>query len=149
MKHLITAALTALLFILPLSATATEQQLRQRLDAFLLGASINDAEVHNDFWHSDLTYTSSAGTRFGKAELMQGVREAGPVEESEVSTWYGAEDVDIRIFDGFAILTFKLVGKTGEFTEYYLNSGTFVSENGRWQAINWHATKAAEKDNSN
>ncbi|WP_062483664.1 nuclear transport factor 2 family protein [Lacimicrobium alkaliphilum] len=144
MKYLVTLALTTLLFILPLTANATEQQLLQRLDAFLYGASINDAEIHNDFWHSDLIYTSSAGTRFGKAELMQGVRETGPVEESAVSTWYGAEDVNIRIFDNVALLTFKLVGKTDELTEYYLNSGTFVRENGKWQAINWHATKAAD-----
>jgi hypothetical protein len=143
MKYLIPLAFTALLLPFTTGA-ATEQQLLKQLDTFLYGASINDADVHNDFWHSDLIYTSSAGTRFGKAELMQGVRETGPVAESEVSTWYGAEDVNIRIFDNVAILTFTLVGKTAEHKEHYLNSGTFVMEDGKWQAINWHATKAAD-----
>lgn len=140
MRLLITLAL---LILLPFTATAsTEQQLQDKLQAFLYGASINDADVHNDFWHSDLIYTSSGGDRFGKAELMQGVRETGPVAESEVSTWYSAEDVKIRIYADVAVLTFTLVGKNGEHTQHYLNSGTFVSEKGEWQAVNWHATKA-------
>lgn len=120
------------------------QQLTTRLEHFLTGASVNDAAVHDDFWHQNLTYTSSSGQRFGKEQLMQGVREAGSVAESDVTTWYSAENVSVRRFDNVAILNFTLVATTDENVQYYLNSGTFVHQNGKWQAINWQATKAAD-----
>ncbi|GGD71654.1 hypothetical protein GCM10011357_28350 [Lacimicrobium alkaliphilum] len=137
-------SITILLLLSPLVAKATEQQLLNKLDAFLYGASINDASVHNTFWHEDLVYTSSGGTRFGKAELMKGVRETGPIVKTEVTTWFSSQDVKVRLYDHLAIVNFKLVAKTDESEKYYLNSGTFVRKNEQWQAVNWQATKAAD-----
>lgn len=145
MRHFTFLKLIAILLLLsPLAAKATEQQLLNKLDAFLFGASINDASVHNTFWHEDLVYTSSGGTRFGKAELMKGVRETGAVDKSEVTTWFSSKNVEVRLYDHLAIVNFKLVAKTDEGEKYYLNSGTFIKENDQWQAVNWQATKAAD-----
>ncbi|WP_088329306.1 nuclear transport factor 2 family protein [Lacimicrobium sp. SS2-24] len=133
-----------LLFMFASFSQASEQELAAKLDSFLYGASVNDPSVHDDFWHADLVYTSSAGDRFGKTSLMQGVEDAGMIKESEVTTWYSADQVHIRLFGDVAQLDFRLVSRTGDTTQYYLNSGTFVRQNGDWRAINWHATKAGE-----
>ena len=47
------------------------------LHAFLAGASRNDPAVHDRFWSERLVYTSSTGARFGKAEIMESLGEAG------------------------------------------------------------------------
>ncbi|MDT8321430.1 MAG: hypothetical protein RQ826_12975, partial [Xanthomonadales bacterium] len=40
------------------------------------GASVNDVEMHARFWAEDLVYTSSAGERRGKSEIMASLRAA-------------------------------------------------------------------------
>ena len=67
------------------NATAgAEAQLHAQLEAFLKGAAANDAAVHDAFWAEELVYTSSSGTRFGKAELMAGVHASGPADPADV-----------------------------------------------------------------
>lgn len=133
----------------PLFANTVEDELSQLIDHFLDGATYNNASVHDKFWADELVYTSSNGTRFGKQELMDGVMASGPVEASSELTIYSAEDMHIWQHDNIAVVTFTLVGTTGQGTglkiNKYLNSGTFVKRDNRWQAVNWQATiKAAD-----
>ena len=123
-------------------------ELNALLDEFLAGASRNDAAVHERFWGDDLVYTGSSGKRRGKAELMSDVRTA-PSPKPGTSTAYTAEDVSVRQYGDTAVIAFRLVGTTtadGK-TEvaHFLNTGTFVRRGGRWQAVAWQATKAADQ----
>ncbi len=120
---------------------ASREQLAQTLELFLRGASNNDAQIHDDFWHPDLVYTSSSGTRFGKAELMRSVRSAEPSQQSGPS--YSAEAVDIRLYGDVAVLAFTLVAAgAGDAPEQrYFNTGTFKRVRNSWQAVAWQATK--------
>ena len=112
-------------------------ELRTLLDQFLDGASKNDHAMHERFWADDLVYTSSAGARRSKAEVMKGVR-SSPMNPNP-RTIYGAEDVRIRQYgDNLAVVTFKLVAGTAG---SYFNSGTFVKRDDRWQAVNWQSTR--------
>ncbi|MCC2615873.1 nuclear transport factor 2 family protein [Aestuariibacter halophilus] len=129
------------------AAEPSAQQLQQQLLQFLDGASRNDPVQHGRFWADELVYTSSRGTRFDKGTLMDGVNEAPTLAPSAVTTWYGAEEINIRVHnDSYATLTFTLTADdvaTPGIEHYYLNSGTFVWRDQRWQAIVWHATVKA------
>lgn len=111
------------------------------LHAFLAGASRNDASAHDRFWSEKLVYTSSAGTRFGKAEIMEGLAES----EGAETVIYSAEDIRIQQYDDTAVVAFKLIGRpvaAGDELRYF-NTGTFVREQGIWKAVAWQATKVA------
>ncbi|WP_390593646.1 nuclear transport factor 2 family protein [Simiduia litorea] len=141
-----------LLFSQPLFAQ-DKAQLTQLLINFL--HATDSAEQHQRFWADDLIYTSSAGSRFGKAEIMAGFApssdtEEGSENEGDTVQTYAAEDVDIRLFGTTAVVAFKLVGTSagneGAHTTYYFNTGTFVKRAGQWQAVAWQATKIPESD---
>lgn len=122
-------------------------ELTKLLNDFLAGASQNDVAMHDRFWAEDLIYTGSGGRRRGKAEIMKDVRSAPAPKPGDPKTTYTAEDVRIQQYGNTAIIAFRLVattekdGKT-EVTNY-LNSGTFLKRKGKWQVVNWQATKAA------
>ncbi|MEP6810601.1 MAG: nuclear transport factor 2 family protein [Chthoniobacterales bacterium] len=122
-------------------------ELTKLLNDFLAGASRNDVEMHDRFWAADLIYTGSGGRRIGKTDIMSDVRKeaetpAAPDAESSVFT---AEDIRIQQYGDTAIVAFRLVGTTkkGAATEVanYLNTGTFLKRDGKWQAVSWQATK--------
>jgi len=119
--------------------------LTRMLKEFLAGASVNDSTAHDAFWADDLIYTGSSGRRIGKADIMQGVRESGPPKPGEASTVFTAEDIRIQQYGTTAIVAFRLVGTTRDSgrvsVQDYLNSGTFLKRGGRWQVVNWQATK--------
>lgn len=120
-------------------------ELTQLLDAFLDGASRNDPAAHERFWADDLVYTSSAGTRTNKAEILAGLRSEAPDEGPP--TRYSAEDVRIRQYGDTAVVAFRLVGRTeGDAPEvsHYLNTGTFVRRDGEWRVVAWQATRVPE-----
>lgn len=132
--------------LMPTLAFADDNaDLTELLTEFLDGATRNDATIHNKFWADELIYTSSTGTRFGKTELMQGVNESGLLKSENINTVYGSENVRIMQYGNTAVVAFILVGRSGEQTKRYLNSGTFVKRNGQWQAVNWHATIKADE----
>jgi ketosteroid isomerase-like protein len=112
---------------------------------FLAGASRNDAAVHERFWAEDLIYTGSSGRRVGKADIMRDVRSARAPKPGDPTTLYTAEDVRIQQYGDTAIVAFRLVGTTerGGKTEVasFLNSGTFLKRKGKWQVVNWQATR--------
>ncbi|WP_417659114.1 nuclear transport factor 2 family protein [Pseudidiomarina sp.] len=148
--------LIALLLTLCSSASwATEtmheqarEEITKTLHTFMEGASINSAAIHEAFWADELVYTSSSGKRFGKAELMSGVHASGEITEQPLTSYYTAEDVEIRFFGPTAVVNFTLVAHTdtnaGYSRQTFLNSGVFVQRDNRWQAVNWNATRTAE-----
>lgn len=140
-----TSLLLASLLLTPALAIADDKAgLTALLAEFLDGATRNDAAIHNKYWADELIYTSSGGTRFGKAGLMQGVTSRGMLKADEIDTVYSSEDVRIMQFGDAAVVAFVLVARAGVDTKRYLNSGTFVRKNGQWQAVNWQATSKAE-----
>ena len=124
-------------------------ELTQLLKDFLAGASRDDPAMHDRFWAEDLVYTGSSGRRVGKADILRDVREAAAPKDKtkgdEETAVYTAEDIRVQQYGTTAIVAFRLVGTTkkGETPEVanYLNSGTFLKREGRWQVVNWQATK--------
>lgn len=115
------------------------------LNQFLAGASRNDAGIHDKFWADDLIYTSSAGARTNKAELMKGVRSAPAAKPNDPKTVFTAEDIQIHQYDDAAVVAFRLVSTTtkadGTVTVgNNLNTGVFAKRKGRWQAVAWQST---------
>lgn len=119
--------------------------LTQLVNEFLVGASRNDAAMHERFWAEDLIYTGSSGRRVGKADIMRDVRSAPPPKPGDPKTLYDAEDVRIQQYGDTAVVAFRLVATTtrGGKTEVasFLNSGTFLRRSGKWQVVNWQATR--------
>ena len=120
-------------------------ELTRLLKEFLDGASRNDAAVHDRFWADDLIYTGSAGRRIGKADIMRGQRSAAPPQPGQPSTTYTAEDIRIQQYNDTAIVAFRLVGtsRRSGTTEIgnYLNTGTFLKRDGKWQVVSWQSTR--------
>ena len=117
------------------------EDLTAMLEEFLATAS--EEASHASFWADDLIYTSSAGLRFGKAEIMAGFE--GAEADDEPPIVYSGEDVDIRVFGDTAVVAFKLVGTptdkaTGDDVLYYFNTGTLLRREGVWQVVAWQAT---------
>jgi hypothetical protein len=119
-------------------------ELTRLLSEFLAGAGKGDAAVHDRFWADDLIYTRAAGARIGKAELMRGVRSAPAAKPDDATTVYTAEEVRIQQYGNAAVVAFRLVGtadKGGKTTvSRFLNTGTFIKRNGKWQVVAWQAT---------
>ncbi len=121
--------------------------LRVMLQDFLKASGTKEA--HASFWSEDLVYTSSAGLRFGKGDIMAGFDDSDSAEDAasdEPTMIYSGEDVDIRLYGDTAIVAFKLVGTPTDKSAdrdvlYYFNTGTFLKQNGAWKVIAWQATK--------
>lgn len=149
MKRLLCSVILAVGFCVTAHAqTAPDaSELTKLLNDFLTGASRNDVAMHDRFWADDVIYTGSAGRRRGKADIMKDVRSAPTPKPGDAKTTYTAEDVRIQQYGDTAIVAFRLVGTTEKDgkTEVakYLNSGTFLKRQGKWQVVNWQATKAA------
>jgi hypothetical protein len=147
MKQLLSAAIVVLLLTVGLHAqTAPDAaELTSLLKEFLAGASRNDASMHDRFWAEDVVYTGSGGRRRGKADIMRDVRSAPAPKPGAAKTTYSGEDIRIQQYGNTAIVAFRLVGASEQNgkTEVanYLNTGTFVKRNGKWQVVSWQATK--------
>jgi ketosteroid isomerase-like protein len=147
MKRILLSAIMLLAIAGGLRAQATAPdaaELTKLLQDFLAGAGRNDAAMHDRFWADDLIYTASAGRRKGKADIMREVREEGPPKPGDETTVYTAEDIRIQQYGDTAIVAFRLVAtsdkagakKVGQ----YLNTGTILKRDGKWQAVSWQAT---------
>ncbi len=120
-------------------------ELTKLLRDFLAGASRNDAAMHERFWADDLIYTSALGRRKGKADIMRELREEGASKPGDETAVYTAEDIRIQQYGETAIVAFRLVAaitdKAGaKEVKNFLNTGTFLKRNGKWQAAGWQAT---------
>ena len=94
----ITTALLLLGAVHPAWAGSDEEQLTTLLDEFLAGASVSDIATHERFWAEDLVYTSSRGLRFGKADILEGMRADPDSEAANPDVTYSAEDIRIRLY---------------------------------------------------
>ena len=113
------------------------------LNRFL--AAADKREAHEVFWADELVYTSSNGTRFGKAEILAGFDEADEADEADnqgPKMTYTGEDVNVQLFGATAVVTFRLVGTPDDDSgvKSYFNTGTFLKRNGQWRAVAWQAT---------
>jgi ketosteroid isomerase-like protein len=143
LNSLILAATLALNGVAQTSPDAAD--LTKLLNDFLAGASRNDAAMHDRFWAEDLIYTGALGTRRGKAEILSSVRSAPAAKPGDPKSVYSAEEVRIQQYGDTAIVAFRLVNTTEKdgksvVTKYY-NSGTFLKRSGKWQVVNWQATR--------
>jgi len=149
-KFLSAATVLIVLAICALAQTAPNAapdagELTTLLNEFLAGASRNDAAMHDRFWADDVIYTGSGGRRRGKAEIMKDVRSAPALKPGDPTTIYTSEDIRIQQYGNTAVVAFRLVGTTQRNgrTEIgnFLNSGTLLKRNGKWQVVNWQATR--------
>jgi ketosteroid isomerase-like protein len=161
MKRILTA-IFGVLVILALASSLEAQtpgqttaELTALLNEFLAGVSRGDVSVHERFWADDLIYTSAAGRRIGKADILKDSRPAAgekekPATPTAAATTYTAEDIRVHEYGDTAVLAFRLVGTTkkpaGVETTRYLNTGTFVRRGGQWRAVGWQATRQMEAD---
>jgi len=128
-------------------------ELNKLLNDFL--AATTDPAMHERFWADDLIYTRSAGRRVSKSEVLHDIRSAPAPKPGDPKTVYSAEDVRIQQYGNTAIVAFRLVGTTatdeGPQVARFLNSGTFLKRNGKWQVVNWQATRMPrpEEDSKN
>ena len=147
MNRVVSIVILALAIGLHAQTAPDAAQLTKLLKDFLAGASRNDAAMHNRFWAEDLIYTSSAGQRMSKSDIMRDQRSVAVPKPGAPSTVYGAEDIRIQQYGDTAIVAFRLIGTTKKAdtteTTNYLNTGTFLKRNGKWQAVSWQATKVS------
>lgn len=142
MKYLWLALI--LLLTTPSAGADDKESLHALLDEFLAGASVNDPSMHDRFWAEDLVYTSSNGTRFGKAEIMKGLSESD--EQTGETPTYSAKDVNIELFGETAVITFRLVAEQeGQIESEYFNTGVFRNREDTWRAVTWQATRIPEQ----
>ncbi|MEK6320411.1 MAG: nuclear transport factor 2 family protein [Acidobacteriota bacterium] len=145
-RVLSTATVVLLLAVGVWAQTAPDApELTRLLKEFLAGASRSDAAIHDRFWAEDLIYTGSAGRRRGKADVMRDTRSAPAPKPGGATTTYAAEDIRIQQYGNTAIVAFRLVGTTEQGGKIevskFLNTGTFLKRNGKWQAVSWQATR--------
>lgn len=135
------------------NAAPATAELTKLLQDFLAGAGKNDIAMHDRFWADELVYTSALGRRKGKADIMRELRaEPATPKPEEGTTVYTAEEIRIQQYGDTAIVAFRLVATTDKAgtkeVKNFLNTGTFLKRNGKWQAVAWQATalpQATEK----
>lgn len=128
-------------------------ELTKLLHDFLAGAGKNDIAMHDRFWADELVYTSALGRRKSKPDIMRELRaEPSTPKPEEGTTVYTAEEIRVQQYGDTAIVAFRLVATTDKAgakeVKNYLNTGTFLKRNGKWQVVAWQATampQAAEK----
>jgi hypothetical protein len=146
MKVLLTIIfVSTLVTVARAQSTSDVAELTRILNEFLKGAAQNDGQIHGRFWAEDLIYTGSSGRRVGKSDIMRELKSAPPRKAEDPTISYSAEDVRIRQFGNTAIVAFRLVGTTSAqgktYVAQYLNTGTFLKRDGKWQAVSWQATR--------
>jgi hypothetical protein len=132
-------------FYMPQNPSNDYDVLENLLHEFLAGASVNDYDIHNRFWADDLIYTSSAGERIGKQDIMNGLLPDGPPLVEDHAR-YSADEIQIQIYGEAAVVAFILVADVPlepSRTERMLfyNTGTFLKRDGEWRAVAWQATR--------
>lgn len=134
-----------LLFLLPEKTVTDHELLKNLLYDFLEGASVNDYNVHNRFWADDLIYTSAAGERIGKQDIMSGLT-VGNTDTNGNFPQYYADEIQINIYGEAAVVAFILVADiplepSGNEQMLFYNTGTFLKRDGEWRAVAWQATR--------
>jgi ketosteroid isomerase-like protein len=119
----------------------TAKQVEQLVRQFLAEVPKNDPKVFQEFFADDVIYTRAAGVTVTKADILKNIDVRAA---NEPGATYEAEDVTVHPYGDMAVINFRLVQHNGAETNYFRNTGTFLKRNGKWQAVAWQATKAAE-----
>ena len=132
------------------AAASDREDIERLLHEFL--ASSHQRAAHLVFWADDLVYTSSNGTRFGRAEIVSGFDEA-PESTQTPAVVYSGDQVDIRLYGDTAIVAFRLIGTPADAADdasqnRYYNTGTLLKRDGAWQVVAWQATKIPQEEQS-
>jgi len=147
MKQCATFLLLSFIFASNLVQANDKVELELMLNDFLAGTE--QISVHDNFWAEDLIYTSSTGQRINKKTILNALTQADSNSNEQNNAKYSAENVDIRLFGDTAIVAFTLVSETKAEKDVerqsYLNTGTFLKRNHKWQAVAWQATKIPQK----
>lgn len=117
------------------------KQIEQLVRNFLADVPKNDPRVFQDFFADDVIYTRSAGVTVSKADILKNIDVRAT---NEPQATYEADQVTVHPYGNMAVINFRLVQHNGAQTNYFRNTGTFLKRNGKWQAVAWQATKAAE-----
>ena len=120
---------------------ATTKQVEQLVRQFLADVPKNDPKVFQEFFADDVIYTRAVGVTVTKADILKniGVREA-----NEPGATFEGNDFTVHPYGNMAVVNFRLIQHNGAETNYFRNTGTFLKRNGKWQAVAWQATKAAD-----
>jgi hypothetical protein len=119
----------------------TAKQVEQLVRQFLAEVPKNDPKVFQEFFANDVIYTRAAGVTVTKADILRNIDVRAA---NEPGATYEAEDVTVHPYGNMAVINFRLVQHNGAETNYFRNTGTFLKRNGKWQAVAWQATQAAE-----
>lgn len=141
MKKWLVAVAMIGVFHAPGAFGGEREALAELLNRFL--AAADQRAMHERFWAEDLVYTSSAGQRFGKAEILAGFDQpADDADSPPAAVRYAAESVQIRLLDGAAVITFRLTAdQDGQRIGAYFNTGVFRRQQDGWKAVAWQATR--------
>jgi hypothetical protein len=120
---------------------ATTKQVEQLVRQVLADVPKNDPKVFQEFFADDVIYTRAVGVTVTKADILKniGVREA-----NEPGATFEGDDFTVHPYGNMAVVNFRLIQHNGAETNYFRNTGTFLKRNGKWQAVAWQATKAAD-----
>jgi ketosteroid isomerase-like protein len=125
------------------------QQVIERVRDFLSNVPKNDPAVFQDFFADDVIYTRATGVTVNKAEILKNIDVRA---NSQPQATYDADQFTVHPYGDMAVVNFRLILHNVEdgkpVTVYYRNTGTFMKRKGKWQAVAWQATKAAEEANS-
>lgn len=146
-KVLLVAAVFFLASAAARAQTTASQAVTALLHEFMDAAGRSDRAVFDKFFADDVIYTRATGVVITKADIMASLGK--PAAASEGKSTYSAEDISVHEYGDTVIVAFRLEGRTvysdGKVeTAHYRNTGTFLSRNGRWQAVAWQATKISE-----
>jgi ketosteroid isomerase-like protein len=120
---------------------ATAKQVEQVVRDFLAAVPKNDRKIFEQFFADDVIYTRSAGVTVTKADILKNINVRAA---SEPEATYDADDFTVHPYGSMAVVNFRLIQHNGNETNYFRNTGTFLKRSGKWQAVAWQATKAAE-----
>lgn len=119
----------------------TAKQIEQLVRKFLAEVPKNDPRIFQEFFADDVIYTRSAGVTVTKADILKNIDVRAT---NEPAATYEGDDFTVHPYGNMAVINFRLIQHNGEQTNYFRDTGTFLKRNGKWQAVAWQATKAAQ-----
>jgi ketosteroid isomerase-like protein len=124
---------------------ATTQQVTQLVRDFLAKVPKNDPKVFQEFFADDVIYTRAVGVTVTKADILKNIDVRAT---NEPQATFEADDFTVHPYGDVAVINFRLIMHNTEggkpTTVYFRNTGTFMKNNGKWQAVAWQATKVPE-----
>lgn len=138
------ALLVSILFVTVLAAFGAPAPAAADHITFLLREFLSnpdDPEVHDRFWADDVVYTGFTGLVKTKAELAAMRAEVKRSRPADYQEKLAADEITVRFYGEAALVNFRLTVSAGWNTLEFRNSAVFIRRKGRWQVVNWQATR--------